>query len=221
MSIVVPCPPEFWPHPQSEISAIEDDGRLLTPIGSFRYAAAFDLWGATDGRAVGRFAGGRLQLRHFGNQNGRWGVTTYGHVSRRIYVHTIIAHAFHGSPPTPGLLVRHLNDLWFDNRASNLAWGTPRENTRDAVSNRRFPRAVVSYRFDAKQIATIRRRASARATLTEIATAVGASPNTLKYWLKVHASEHAIDVGSIRIGKGGGTARRFTPARGVHPRLFE
>ena len=48
-------------------------------------------------------------------------------------VHALICEAFHGKPPRPGLHVRHLNGNSRDNRAANLAYGTPRENWRDKM----------------------------------------------------------------------------------------
>jgi hypothetical protein len=49
-------------------------------------------------------------------------------------VHRVVAEAF--CAPKPGAdVVRHLNDIKLDNRASNLAWGTKRENSADARRN--------------------------------------------------------------------------------------
>jgi hypothetical protein len=45
-------------------------------------------------------------------------------------VHVLVAEAFHGPRPI-GYEVRHLNGNAHDNRASNLAWGTPAENAQD------------------------------------------------------------------------------------------
>lgn len=45
-------------------------------------------------------------------------------------IHRIVCETFHGPAPH-GLVARHLNGNPHDNRAANLAWGTPRENVRD------------------------------------------------------------------------------------------
>lgn len=46
------------------------------------------------------------------------------------YVHAVIALAFLGPRPE-GLVIRHLNGIKVDCRVSNLAYGTPAENTQD------------------------------------------------------------------------------------------
>jgi hypothetical protein len=62
-----------------------------------------------------------------------------GH-TRQIPVHRLIALAFL-SPPLPGqILVRHLDGNSANNSVSNLAWGTSRENSDDAVLHGRMPR---------------------------------------------------------------------------------
>lgn len=45
-----------------------------------------------------------------------------------ISVHRAVAIEFHGPPPTERHQVDHLNGIKQDNRASNLAWVTPRQN---------------------------------------------------------------------------------------------
>lgn len=57
-----------------------------------------------------------------------------GGVQRTSTVHRIIAKAFIPNPDNLPV-VRHLNDNPLDNRIENLAWGTQRENTNDAIRN--------------------------------------------------------------------------------------
>lgn len=49
---------------------------------------------------------------------------------RYIYAHRLIAQEFKGTPPK-GMQCRHLNGIRTDNRPSNLAWGTAKENQHD------------------------------------------------------------------------------------------
>lgn len=43
-------------------------------------------------------------------------------------VHRLVAEAFHGPPPFDGAVVMHLDENAANNRASNLRWGTQKEN---------------------------------------------------------------------------------------------
>ena len=52
----------------------------------------------------------------------------------KAYIHALVAQAFRGPRPK-GHDCRHLNDDHLDNRASNLAWGTRKENMADARRN--------------------------------------------------------------------------------------
>jgi hypothetical protein len=45
-------------------------------------------------------------------------------------VHVLVARAFHG-PGKPGQQVRHLDGDQLNNAATDLAWGTPKEDTED------------------------------------------------------------------------------------------
>jgi hypothetical protein len=47
-------------------------------------------------------------------------------------LHVLVCKAFNGPPPFSGALVRHLDGDPLNNVASNLAWGTHRENAADA-----------------------------------------------------------------------------------------
>lgn len=46
-------------------------------------------------------------------------------------VHRLVAVAFLGQPPEPGMDVRHLDGNELNNRVENLAWGTRSENMQD------------------------------------------------------------------------------------------
>ena len=53
-------------------------------------------------------------------------------------VHTLVLNAFVGERPE-GMVCRHLNGNALDNRLSNLCWGTPKENTQDAIRHGTAP----------------------------------------------------------------------------------
>ena len=64
-------------------------------------------------------------------------------------VHKLILETFVGRRP-PGYVCRHLNGIPTDNHLTNICWGTPQENARDAVRHgtasclRRGEQAVAS-----------------------------------------------------------------------------
>lgn len=49
-------------------------------------------------------------------------------------VHRLVALAFHGLP-SDTQVVRHLNGNRLDNRAENLAWGSPSDNAADSIAH--------------------------------------------------------------------------------------
>jgi hypothetical protein len=51
----------------------------------------------------------------------------------RFAVHRLVCLAFRGLPPEGHTQTRHLNGVRTDNRASNLVWGTPKQNAADAI----------------------------------------------------------------------------------------
>ena len=52
---------------------------------------------------------------------------------KTLRVHRLVCAAFNGPPPFAGAVVRHLDGVDDHNEPSNLAWGTPRENTADWI----------------------------------------------------------------------------------------
>ena len=50
--------------------------------------------------------------------------------SKAVRVHVLVASAFIGSIPVPGMQVNHKNGVKKDNRVENLEWVTPLENMR-------------------------------------------------------------------------------------------
>lgn len=50
-------------------------------------------------------------------------------LSKTVFIHGLVARVFHGEPQSPELQAAHLNGDSVDNRAANLAWATPQENS--------------------------------------------------------------------------------------------
>ena len=75
-------------------------------------------------------------------------------------IHHLVLEAFVGPRPE-GTLGRHLNDIPEDNKASNLAWGTTKDNYEDALANKRINVGEVSYqaKLTNADVAEIRRLA--------------------------------------------------------------
>lgn len=58
----------------------------------------------------------------------------YPHKRITKYVHRLIAEAFIPNPDNLPV-VRHLNDVPYDNRIENLAWGNQKDNVKDSINN--------------------------------------------------------------------------------------
>jgi hypothetical protein len=54
-----------------------------------------------------------------------------------VRVNRVVCEAWHGPPPFPDAVARHLDDDRSNNAAVNLAWGTASDNARDALRNGR------------------------------------------------------------------------------------
>ena len=50
-------------------------------------------------------------------------------------IHRIVCATFNGPPSSPGMLVRHLDDVKTNNTPQNLSWGEPLDNTKDMFRN--------------------------------------------------------------------------------------
>jgi hypothetical protein len=72
------------------------------------------------------------------SNDGEWGylqVHLYGTEGRKarkcMRVHRLVAEAFLGPPPYPEAVVMHKDDNVTNNKATNLEWGTPKDNSMD------------------------------------------------------------------------------------------
>lgn len=84
---------------------------------------------------------------------------------KSVYVHRLVAAAFHGEPPTPEHTVNHIDGHKGHNAADNLEWATKSENYRHALNELGFqPRRGSEHwnvKFTEDTIREIRRRAAA------------------------------------------------------------
>ena len=94
-----------------------------------------------------------------------WCHRMQNHKEKRLTVHVTVATAFHGPKPTGARSeVRHLDDDKQNNRADNLAWGTPKQNADDRVragttlTGERSPFAKLTW----LQVGEIRRNRNSR-----------------------------------------------------------
>lgn len=86
---------------------------------------------------------------------------------RARHVHVLVAAAFIGPRPA-GMQIRHLDGDRENNRAENLAYGTPAENARDRLSHGTNGRKLTE-----DEVRTIRQRRDAGETLSRIASSYG------------------------------------------------
>jgi hypothetical protein len=87
-------------------------------------------------------------------------------------VHSLVCAAFHGPRPD-GLQVAHLNGVRDDNRAENLMWASPKENSRHKALHGTQPRGEAAYNAklteaDVRLMKQLRERGAATACLADI-----------------------------------------------------
>jgi hypothetical protein len=84
---------------------------------------------------------GRLLSQRDVSENGykRVGIHGAGGGQRTVPVHHLVCEAFHGPRPE-GQYAAHINGDAGDNRAENLRWATPWENSQDRIRHGTAPR---------------------------------------------------------------------------------
>jgi hypothetical protein len=101
--------------------------------------------------------------------------------TKRISVHRLVAEAFLGSPSKDQTLIRHLNGNPEDNRASNISWGTPKENEADKKRHDRHLAGERNHfaKLKLKDVEEIRGRLMAGQGVCFLAGEYGVNRNTI------------------------------------------
>lgn len=103
-------------------------------------------------------------------------------------VHAVVCETFHGPRPTPEHQARHLNGDKLDNRAGNVAWGTPAENTADKVRHGTLKVALTE-----QQVRSIRRQyATGGLSLRDLAVEYGVSKKTISVVVNRKQWKHVV-----------------------------
>lgn len=111
----------------------------VSTFGNVRRRTSFHHW------PIGR------PLKKIRKRDGYLAVNLRGdHKVKLTSVHQLVLSTFRGPPPRPDMIVRHLNGIKTDNRLSNLAWGTAKENSADAIAHGHVPRQARHGRPQAK-----------------------------------------------------------------------
>lgn len=96
-------------------------------------------------------------------------------------VHVLICEMFHGSRPSQDHQVRHLDGDRLNNAASNLCWGTAKENAADAMRHGMTPIGVNRHnaRLDESAVIEIRGHKKRYGLWRELAAKYGVNESTI------------------------------------------
>lgn len=97
-------------------------------------------------------------------------------------VHVLIATTFHGPKPSADHLVMHLDDNPANNRADNLEWGTPAENSKQMVERGRSARGdrIPWAKLAADQVTAIREALARGISTRNLARIYNVAPSTIQ-----------------------------------------
>lgn len=109
-------------------------------------------------------------------------------------VHRLVLLAFVGPCPD-GMEARHLNGIKTDNRADNLAWGTPEQNRQDNRDLGVYERGEghTQVKLTETQVREIRHRhAAGGVLLRELAEEFGVTPTNINAILSRRSWKHVV-----------------------------
>jgi DNA-binding phage protein len=112
--------------------------------------------------------------------------------TKPVQVHRLVALAFHGPPPTPTSVVRHLDGIKTNNASDNLRWGTRKENEADKLLHGKTPLGERHWKsvLTEKLVISIRMMSAAGKGLTAIAKQLGLAKSTVYNVLKGRTWKH-------------------------------
>lgn len=87
------------------------------------------IWLSEDGEVVSLYKKKARKLKP--TLSGQYHAVGVGENHRTTHIHRLMAETWFGPPPHPNAVVRHLDGNRFNNRLSNLVWGTAAENSED------------------------------------------------------------------------------------------
>ncbi len=137
------------------------------------------------------------------SRDGSWGysqVHLYGTEGRKarkcMRVHRLVAEAFIGPSPYPEAVVMHKDDNVTNNKATNLEWGTPKDNSMDMKLKNRVARGedVSSSRLTDADIPKIRGYAKSGMTCYQIAKKFPVCTATIRFVVIGQTWKHVIGV---------------------------
>jgi hypothetical protein len=132
-------PPEVWYSRLDKVSGVVVNHALNVAWKDWGEAATIEAnfvsWRPT--QYAGYFVSDRGEVRGPRGQILRPGLNSGGYLAvsvrrKTVSVHQLVCIAFHGPRPSPDHQVAHGNGVPSDNRAVNLRWATPAENTEDS-----------------------------------------------------------------------------------------
>ena len=110
--------------------------RINTIEGYEEVKDYYYLSNSDEDKIINKNTGKRLKIRINGGSYPIVDLMTKDGKYRTCYLHVLKAKAFIYSPnPLGANIVRHLNDVKYDNRLINLAFGTLSNNTQDSIRN--------------------------------------------------------------------------------------
>lgn len=136
------------------------------------------LWLSEDGEVISLYRKKAMKLKP--TRSGEYLAVGVGENKTTTHVHRLMAESWLGPPPFPGAIVRHLDGDRFNNRLSNLAWGSYAENSGDQERHgtRMYGERNPMARLTREAVEQMRELRAAGRTFKSIARQFGVAPMT-------------------------------------------